>query len=102
MSAIKETALDPVTGFIDMDLLMTGISSYQRVKKEELASQIEKILLETPQRILKLEKLKKRLELLNDQAKVENIESSIFLLRKLGKVLQENDDVILIKESINQ
>merc|ERR1711972_857020 len=57
-SAMQEIALDPKTGIIDIDLIMTGISSSQRIYTNELACNVELILLQAPERSLNIGELR--------------------------------------------
>jgi DNA replication licensing factor MCM4 len=43
-SGIQQAALDPSTGFIDMDLITTGKSAFHRKQMQQLAREIEKLL----------------------------------------------------------
>ena len=42
--ALKQSAMDPKTGIIDVSILTTGISASERSRKVELAGELHKIL----------------------------------------------------------
>lgn len=46
--AIKQAAIDPVTGTIDINILTTGVSSSMRKRREEMAASIWAILEQSP------------------------------------------------------
>jgi len=63
-----------------------------------MAIQIEKILLETPDKIMKIDSLKKKIEPIYEEKRFnEDFEEAILVMRKLGTVRKEENVVILLK-----
>ena len=44
---MQDTAIDPETGAIDMDIINTGISSSRRTLRSDLAKELRELLLRT-------------------------------------------------------
>ena len=47
-AAMQDTAIDPETGAIDMDILNTGISASRRLMRSDLAKELREMLLRKP------------------------------------------------------
>ncbi|AMD22592.1 HHL178Cp [Eremothecium sinecaudum] len=91
-SAIKDYAIDPKTGKIDMNLVQTGNSVIQRKLQEDLARAIITILTTRTADVITFNELVK---VLNEQSqeKVGNLEISDALSR-----LQQEDKVVVLGE----
>ncbi|XP_076927292.1 DNA replication licensing factor MCM4-like [Bidens hawaiensis] len=68
--ALKQSATDPATGTIDMDLITTGVSSSERMKRDNLVALTRNIIMERLQQggpsirmVELLEELKQRSEI---------------------------------------
>lgn len=72
-SAIKEYAMDPVTGIIDMDLIQTGTSAMQRRLRSTLADHVMAVLENSPSPNVSASELM-RLVRLETSRTVENLE----------------------------
>ncbi|VDQ05435.1 unnamed protein product [Trichobilharzia regenti] len=86
--ALKQAAIDPVTGTIDINILTTGISSSVRKRREEMAMAIWTLLEERP-RVLTfvysrvLEELRGRSERMITR---ENFEDGLNFLKNTNKI----------------
>ncbi|CAH8864825.1 unnamed protein product [Trichobilharzia szidati] len=86
--ALKQAAIDPVTGTIDINILTTGISSSVRKRREEMAMAIWSLLDERP-RVLTfvysrvLEELRARSERMITR---ENFEDGLNFLKNTNKI----------------
>lgn len=47
-AAMQDTAIDPETGAIDMDIINTGVSASRRLARSDLAKELRELLLRTP------------------------------------------------------
>ncbi|CAH8614592.1 unnamed protein product [Heterobilharzia americana] len=86
--ALKQAAIDPATGIIDINILTTGISSSVRKRREEMAMAIWSLLEERP-RVLTfvysrvLEELRARSERMITR---ENFEDGLNFLKNTNKI----------------
>lgn len=96
-SAMQEAAMDPVTGWIDMDAIMTGVSANQRMMREELGKSILEVLRAAPGGFAALRDVRERIEAATNQVLTpEILRSALSLLRGSGQVEQEGDNVRLM------
>ncbi|CAL8096807.1 unnamed protein product [Calicophoron daubneyi] len=86
--ALKQAAIDPVTGTIDINILTTGVSSSMRKRREEMAAAIWALLEERP-RVLTfvysrvLEELRSRSERMVTR---ETFEDGLNMLKNASKI----------------
>ncbi len=45
---MQQTAVDPTTGTIDMDLIQTGISASDRIARSQLAAELQALIQSAP------------------------------------------------------
>ena len=45
---MQDTAIDPETGAIDMDIINTGVSASRRLARSDLAKELRELLLRAP------------------------------------------------------
>ncbi|KAI5962244.1 mcm4 [Candida pseudojiufengensis] len=90
-SAIKDYATDPITGRIDMDMVQTGTTSQQRRIREDLISEILKILDEN-NNLIRFNDLSLKL---NERSsfRIENFDLNDCLKRLIqeGKIVESGD-----------
>lgn len=95
-SAIKDYAIDPKTGKIDMNLVQTGKSVIQRKLQEDLAREIVKIIMNHSSNTITFNELVKQINE-QSQEKVDHLDISDALLR-----LQQEDRVIVLGEGVRR
>ncbi|CCD26132.2 MCM DNA helicase complex subunit MCM4 NDAI_0G03550 [Naumovozyma dairenensis CBS 421] len=95
-SAIKDYAMDPKTGKIDMNLVQTGKSVVQRKLQEDLAREVLKVLGEYSSDSMSFNELVKQINE-HSQDKVDSSDISDILSR-----LQQEDKVIILGEGIRR
>ena len=49
-AAMQDTAIDPETGAIDMDIINTGVSASRRLARNDLAKELRELLLRAPRK----------------------------------------------------
>lgn len=98
--ATQQAATDPITGVIDMDLIVTGMTTSSRAKLTQLTDTIRNILRENSENARKgikqsalVEEVRKRLE---NKNKGETFTFSEFELRDALKLLEEEAIISLL------
>ena len=98
--ATQQAATDPVTGVIDMDLIVTGMTTSSRAKLTQLSDTIRNILRENSENARKgirqaalVEEVKKRLD---NKIKGESFTFSEFELRDSLRLLEEENVISLL------
>ena len=98
--ATQQAATDPVTGVIDMDLIVTGMTTSSRAKLTQLSDTIRNILRENSENARKgirqaalVEEVRKRLD---NKIKGESFTFSEFELRDSLRLLEEENVISLL------
>ncbi|WOL18371.1 DNA replication licensing factor MCM4 [Canna indica] len=97
--ALQQSATDHSTGTIDMDLIMTGISASERVRRENLVSAIRNLVMEK----LKLGGPSTRLvDLLEELRKQSSMEVHLHDVRNALSTLMSEGTVVLHGDSVKR
>ena len=95
-SAIKDYAIDPKTGKIDMNLIQTGKSVIQRKLQEDLAREIVRLLTERSADVITYNELARLLNE-NSQDRLDNMTISDALNR-----LQQEDKIVVLGDGVRR
>ncbi|KAK8959188.1 hypothetical protein KSP40_PGU021732 [Platanthera guangdongensis] len=95
--AMQQSATDHATGTIDMDLIMTGISASERIRRENLVSATRNLIMDRMQIGGSATRVAELLEELRKQSSMEihlhDLKNALTTLMSEGMVVQTGDSV---------
>ncbi|KAK8948679.1 hypothetical protein KSP39_PZI005666 [Platanthera zijinensis] len=95
--AMQQSATDHATGTIDMDLIMTGISASERIRRENLVSATRNLIMDRMQIGGSATRVAELLEELRKQSSMEihlhDLKNALTTLMSEGMVVQSGDSV---------